>query len=71
MPQGWLRYRFAEFTLSFVRWVLFREGCEVPLILRYLDLLLMLVERRAVVLHRQEIFDCVWSDVVVSDGALF
>jgi hypothetical protein len=37
----------------------------VPLILCYLDLLLMFVERCAVVLHRQEIFDRVWSDVVV------
>ena len=30
----------------------------------------VLVERRAVALHRQEILDRVWSDVVVSDGAL-
>jgi len=42
----------------------------VPLIPRYLDLLLLLVERRSVALHRQEIFDRVWADVVVSDGAL-
>ena len=70
MPQGRPRYRFAEFTLSPARRALFREGREVPLIPRYLDLLLMLVERRAVALHRQEIFDRVWSDVVVSDGAL-
>jgi DNA-binding winged helix-turn-helix (wHTH) protein len=64
------RYRFAEFTLSPARRALFRGGQEVPLIPRYLDLLLLLVERRSVALHRQEIFDRVWSDVVVSDGAL-
>jgi len=70
MSQGRPRYRFAEFTLSPARRALFRGGREVPLIPRYLDLLLLLVERRSVALHRQEIFDRVWSDVVVSDGAL-
>jgi len=70
MPQGRPRYLFAGFTLSPARRALFRGGKEVPLIPRYLDLLLLLVERRSVALHRQEIFDRVWSDVVVSDGAL-
>jgi DNA-binding winged helix-turn-helix (wHTH) protein len=64
------RYRFAEFTLSPARRSLQRGGHEVPLIPRYLDLLLMLVERRDEALRRQEIFDRVWADVVVSDGAL-
>ncbi|HYN02570.1 MAG TPA: winged helix-turn-helix domain-containing protein [Vicinamibacteria bacterium] len=64
------RYRFAEFTLSPARRALFRSGREVPLIPRYLDLLLLLVEKRSVALHRQEILDRVWADVVVSDGAL-
>lgn len=63
-------YRFGEFTLSPVRRSLRRGGREVPLIPRYLDLLILLVERRAEALRRQEIFDRVWSDVVVSDGAL-
>jgi DNA-binding winged helix-turn-helix (wHTH) protein len=70
MPQGRPRYRFAEFTLSPARRSLRRAGRDVPLIPRYLDLLLLLVERRSVALHRQEIFDRVWADVVVSDGAL-
>jgi DNA-binding winged helix-turn-helix (wHTH) protein len=64
------RFRFAEFTLSPARRWLRRAGGEVPLIPRYLDLLLLLVERRSEALHRREIFDRVWSDVVVSDGAL-
>jgi DNA-binding winged helix-turn-helix (wHTH) protein len=50
--------------------VLLRAGREVPLIPRYLDLLLLLVERRGEALHKREILDRVWSDVVVSDGAL-
>ena len=64
------RYRFAEFTLSPARRSLRRAGREVPLIPRYLDLLILLVERRAVALPRREMLDRVWADVVVSDGAL-
>jgi DNA-binding winged helix-turn-helix (wHTH) protein len=71
MPSvGRPRYRFADFTLSPDRRSLRRGGREVPLIPRYLDLLLLLVEKRSVALHRQEIFDRVWADVAVSDGAL-
>jgi DNA-binding winged helix-turn-helix (wHTH) protein len=47
-----------------------REGREVPLIPRYFDLLVFLVERRHQAVHRREIFDRVWSDVIVSDSAL-
>lgn len=64
------RYRFAGFTLSPARRQLLRDGREVPLVPRYLDLLLLLLERRDEAVHRREIFDRVWSDVVVSDGAL-
>ena len=64
------RYRFGEFTLSPTRRSLERNGREVPLIPRYFDLLVLLVERRPEALHRHTIFDRVWPDVVVSDGAL-
>src|SRR5436190_17077084 len=63
-------YRFAEFTVSPSRRTLTRAGCEVPLIPRYFDLLVLLIDRRREAVHRQEILDAVWSDVVVSDGAL-
>lgn len=43
---------------------------EQPLIPRYFDLLLFLVERRGEAVHRRDIFDRVWSDVIVSDSAL-
>lgn len=65
-----LRYRFDHFVLSPRRRLLTREGVEVPLIPRYFDLLVLLVERRHEAVHRNDIFTCVWSDVVVSDGAL-
>jgi DNA-binding winged helix-turn-helix (wHTH) protein len=64
------RYRFADFVLSPGQRLLFRAGCELPLIPRYFDLLVYLVERRHEAVHRRDIFDRVWSDVIVSDSAL-
>lgn len=65
-----IRYRFSEFTLSPQRRLLVRDGQEVPLIPRYFDLLLLLVEHRREAVHRDEIFNRVWGDVSVSDSAL-
>jgi DNA-binding winged helix-turn-helix (wHTH) protein len=65
-----IRYRFHTFTLSPQRRLLVRDGRDVPLIPRYFDLLLLLIERRDVAVHRREIFDRVWNDVIVSDSAL-
>ncbi|RPI54469.1 MAG: hypothetical protein EHM55_10745 [Acidobacteria bacterium] len=64
------RYRFSEFILSPRRRMLVRNGSEQPLIPRYFDLLLFLIERRSEAVHRRDIFDRIWSDVVVSDSAL-
>jgi DNA-binding winged helix-turn-helix (wHTH) protein len=64
------RYRFSDFTLSPRRRTLIRQGSELPLIPRYFDLLVFLVERRHEAVHRREIFDRVWNDVIVSDSAL-
>lgn len=64
------RYRFGEFILSVSQRQLFRNGRALPLIPRYFDLLVLLIERRSTAVSRTEIFDRVWTDVVVSDGAL-
>jgi DNA-binding winged helix-turn-helix (wHTH) protein len=64
------RYCFSDFTVSPSRRVLLRHDEELPLIPRYLDLLLLLIERRNEAIHRRDIFDTVWNDVVVTDGAL-
>ena len=64
------RYSFNEFVLSPRRRLLLRGGTEQPLIPRYFDLLVFLVERRHEAVHRRDIFDRVWSDVIVSDSAL-
>lgn len=50
--------------------MLLRGGIEQPLIPRYFDLLVFLVERRHEAVHRRDIFDRVWTDVIVSDSAL-
>jgi DNA-binding winged helix-turn-helix (wHTH) protein len=64
------RYRFSEFILSPRRRVLTRNGREQPLIPRYFDLLVFLIERRGEAVHRRDIFDRIWTDVIVSDSAL-
>ena len=64
------RYRFSDFILSPQRRLLLRHGRAQPLIPRYFDLLVFLVEHRNQAVHRRDIFDRVWSDVVVSDSAL-
>jgi DNA-binding winged helix-turn-helix (wHTH) protein len=69
-PPPTSRYKFGEFELSPRARILKREGRVVPLIPRYFDLLLLLVERRHEAVHRRAIFDRVWSEVVVSEGAL-
>jgi DNA-binding winged helix-turn-helix (wHTH) protein len=64
------RYRFDEFILSPRRRMLVRHGHEQPLIPRYFDLLVFLIERRGEAVHRRDIFDRIWTDVIVSDSAL-
>jgi DNA-binding winged helix-turn-helix (wHTH) protein len=65
-----LRYRFANFVVSPRRRLVLRDGVEQPLIPRYFDLLVFLIERRHEAVHRRDIFDHVWTDVIVSDSAL-
>jgi DNA-binding winged helix-turn-helix (wHTH) protein len=67
---GYARFRFDEFVLSPRRRVLLRNGQPIALIPRYFDLLVLLVERRNDAVSKQVIFAQIWSDVVVSDGAL-
>ena len=69
-PPGTPRYRFSGHTLSPARRTLVRDGRELPLIPRYFDLLILLIERREEAVSRHDILDTVWSDVVVTDGAL-
>jgi DNA-binding winged helix-turn-helix (wHTH) protein len=63
-------FHFAGFIVSRTRRQLFYGERELPLIPRYFDLLVLLIERRPEAVHRRELLDGVWSDVVVSDNAL-
>ena len=65
-----IRFRFDEFVLSPRQRVLLRGGRAVPLIPKYLDLLILLVQRRHEAVAKPAIFASVWSDVIVTDGAL-
>ena len=65
-----VRYRFDAFALSPRQRLLLRDGCAVPLIPKYFDLLVLLVRHRNEAVSKHQIFAEVWSDVVVSDGAL-
>ena len=64
------RYRFGDYVLSPRRRMLLRGDLEQPLIPRYFDLLVFLIEHRHEAVHRRDIFDRVWRDVIVSDSAL-
>ena len=70
LPPGRPRYRFSGHILSPARRTLVRNGLELPLIPRCFDLLVLLIERRNEAVSRHDILDAVWSDVVVTDGAL-
>ncbi len=65
-----MRFRFDEFVLSRRQRLLLHNGSPVPLIPKYFDLLVLLVERRHEAVSKDTIFAAVWSDVIVSDGAL-
>ena len=64
------RFRFGPFVVSPAHRVIRCGDDDVPMIPRYFDLLVLLLCERHRVVTRQEIFDRVWTDVVVSDGAL-
>ena len=61
---------FGRFVVSPRRRELRADGVVRPLIPRYFDLLVFLVAHRGDAVHRQAIFDGVWTDVIVSDSAL-
>ena len=65
-----MKLRLGEYLLDPLTQRLERDGEPIQLQPLQLDLLVYLVLQRERVVSRDEIFDRVWSDVVVSDGAL-
>jgi predicted ATPase/DNA-binding winged helix-turn-helix (wHTH) protein len=62
--------RFGPFELSSSERVLRREGVELPLGSRALDILIYLAERPGEVIAKQELIYHVWSDVTVEEGSM-
>jgi predicted ATPase/DNA-binding winged helix-turn-helix (wHTH) protein len=62
--------QLGPFELSIGERLLRRDGVELPLGGRALDLLIFLAERPGEVIAKQELIDHVWSDVIVEEGSL-
>src|ERR1700676_1911474 len=62
--------QFGPFELSSRERLLRREGVELPLGSRALDILIYLAERPGEVIAKQELIAHVWSDVTVEEGSL-
>jgi DNA-binding winged helix-turn-helix (wHTH) protein len=62
--------KFGPFELSSRERVLRREGLQLPLGSRALDILVHLVERAGEVIPKNELIDHVWPGVTVEEGSL-
>jgi DNA-binding winged helix-turn-helix (wHTH) protein len=62
--------RFGPFELSSRERALRREGLQLPLGSRALDILVYLAERPGEVIPKRELLDHVWSGVAVEEGSL-
>src|SRR3984893_10709293 len=62
--------RFGPFELSISERVLRRDGRNLPLGGRALDILIYLADRPGEVIAKQELMDHVWSDVTVEEGSI-
>src|ERR1043165_9404747 len=64
-------YAFGSFRLDAAARILWREGVgAVPLPSRAFDSLVYLVEHSDRLVHKNELIDAVWPDVVVTDDSL-
>ena len=64
------KLKFGPFELSIGERLLRRDGEELPLGGRALDILIYLADRPGEVIAKQELIDHVWSDVTVEEGSL-
>ncbi len=63
--------RFGRFELDLDRGELRREGVVVAMQRRPLEVLAHLVQRRDLFVSKEELFESIWPDTVVSEAALF
>lgn len=65
-----MQIRFGDFVLDVGRRQLSQSGAEVPLQPQAFDLLVYLIENRDRVATKDEIFEHVWADQIVTESAL-
>jgi hypothetical protein len=63
-------YRFDGFVVDTRTACLRREGATVPLRPKSFDVLLYLVRNRGRLVSKEELFDNVWANVIVTDNSL-
>jgi len=69
-PEPLTRFRFGEFELDPIGFRVLREGSEVPLEPKAVDLLLYLVQRPDQLVSKEELLASVWGGTAVTDNAL-
>src|SRR5688500_5875599 len=63
-------YKFGPFLVDGGAYRLLRDGENVPLSPKIIDLLLFLAARPSVLVSKDELFNALWPDVAVTDNAL-
>src|SRR5918994_7501593 len=63
-------YRFGPFVVDGGAYRLLRDGDNVPLSPKIIDLLLFLAARPSVLVSKDDLFRALWPDVAVTDNAL-
>ena len=63
-------YKFGPFLVDGGAYRLVRDGENVPLSPKIIDLLLFLAARPSVLVSKDELFRALWPDVAVTDNAL-
>lgn len=64
------KYQFDDFQLDVDNRLLTRSGTRVELVGRYFDALVLLIRGTGQLVGKDDFFDEVWGDVIVSDSAL-
>jgi DNA-binding winged helix-turn-helix (wHTH) protein/tetratricopeptide (TPR) repeat protein len=63
-------YKFGPFLVDGGAYRLIRDGANVPLSPKIIDLLLFLAARPSILVSKEELFKALWPDVAVTDNAL-
>src|ERR671919_157443 len=63
-------YKFGPFLVDGGAYRLIKDGENVPLSPKIIDLLLFLAARPSVLVSKEELFRALWPDVAVTDNAL-